>query len=110
MARRLPSGDALMRRAEELGVSIASGEQINVAGKGMASIPAHEHEIQRRVLEAERHLRESRLWSVALVSAVASVISAAAAWVAIVRSPDAVVTAPVSLAPPQSAASSKPAP
>jgi hypothetical protein len=55
MSKRLLEGDALMRRAADLGVSIASGEMINVGGKGMASIPAHEHEIQRRVLEAERH-------------------------------------------------------
>lgn len=109
MASRLPSGDALVRRAEELGVSIASGEHINVAGKGMASIPAHEHEIQRRVLEAERHLRESRLWIVALVSAIASVISAAAAWEAIVRPPAAAVMAPVSPVPPRSEANERPA-
>jgi hypothetical protein len=74
---------ALKRRATELGVSIASGEIMNVGGQGSVSIPAHEHEIQRRVLEAERHLREHRLWIVALISAIASVVSAVPAWVAI---------------------------
>jgi hypothetical protein len=85
MTKRLLEGDALKRRAAELGVNIESGEMINVAGKGMASIPAHDHEIQRRVLEAERHLREHRLWIVALISAIASVVSAVAAWVAIAQ-------------------------
>jgi hypothetical protein len=85
MTKRLLDGDALMQRAAELGVNIESGEMINVAGRGMAPIQAHEHEIQRRVLEAERHLRDSRLWIVALVSAVASVVSAIAAWVAIAK-------------------------
>jgi len=85
MTKRLLEGDALKRRAAELGVSIASGEIMNVGGQGSVSIPAHEHEIQRRVLEAERHLREHRLWIVALISAVASVVSAVAAWVAIAK-------------------------
>jgi hypothetical protein len=85
MSKRLLEGDALMRRAADLGVSAASGEMISVAGKGMASIPAHEHETQRRVLEAERHLREHRLWIGALISSRASVVSAVAAWVAIAK-------------------------
>jgi hypothetical protein len=85
MTKRLLEGDALERRATELGVSIASGEIMNVGGQGSVSISAHEHEIQRRVLEAERHLREHRLWIVALISAIASVVSAVAAWVAIAK-------------------------
>ena len=83
MTKPVLSGDALMSRAEHLGVSTASGDSIGVAGKGMVPIRADEHEIQRRVLEAERHVRDGRLWIVALVSAIASLISAAAAWVAI---------------------------
>ncbi len=108
MAKSLLTGDALKLRAEELGVNIASGEMINVAGQGMASIPAHEHEIQRRVLEAERHGRESRLWIVALVSAIASVISAAAAWVAIFHGSDHAVAAPSVPMSTQPGASAKP--
>jgi hypothetical protein len=45
----------------------------------MPEYRAPEHEIQRRVLEAERHQREGRLWMVALISAIASVVSAALA-------------------------------
>jgi hypothetical protein len=85
MTKRLLEGDALKRRAADLGVSIASNEIMNVGGKGSVSISAHEHEIQQRVLEAERHLREHRLWIVALISAIASVVSAVAAWVAIAK-------------------------
>lgn len=43
-----------------------------------------EPELQRRVLDAERSLREARLWIIALVSAIASVVSAIAAWTAVV--------------------------
>jgi hypothetical protein len=44
---------------------------------------APQHVIQQRVLDAERHHREHRIWLIALVSSLASVISAAAAWAAI---------------------------
>ena len=76
------SGDALKRRAAELGVSM-TGAGTYMTPSGPVSYGAEEHELQRRVLEAERHVRDGRLWIVALVSAVASVVSAAAAWVAI---------------------------
>jgi type IV secretory pathway component VirB8 len=40
--------------------------------------------LQRRVIEAERSHRESRLWLIAVISSIASVISAATAIVAVV--------------------------
>lgn len=42
-----------------------------------------EEEIRRRIFNVERSKREHRLWVVALGSAIASAISAAAAWTAI---------------------------
>jgi len=74
----LLEGDALFQRAAELGVSTGSGDSYVDPSqfKSMREFQAPEHEIQRRVLEAERHQREARLWLVALVSAIASVISA----------------------------------
>ena len=43
---------------------------------------ALDYELQRRVIEAERTIREARLWWIAVISAVASVVSAltAAYW------------------------------
>gem|GEM_PF-1861277 len=44
-----------------------------------------EEEVIRRIQEAPRSIRESRLWLIALVSAIASLFSALAAWVAVLR-------------------------
>ena len=41
-----------------------------------------EEEVIRRIQEAARSLREARLWWIALISGIASVISALAAWTA----------------------------
>jgi hypothetical protein len=75
--RRLLQGEALERRARELGVDIEGGPITqSVSGKQER---ADDSELQRRVLEAERSVRESRLWRSALVSAIASMVSAAVA-------------------------------
>ena len=81
--KKLLTGDALRVRAEELGVITSGDGLVTIPGKGTIPLPAPDYELQRRVLEAERHLREHRLWLVAMVSAVASAISAVAAWLAI---------------------------
>jgi len=73
---KLLAGDELKQRASELGIS-TEGDPIFQSSMGRA--PAPEHELQRRVIEAERAIREHRLWIVALVSAFASVVSAATA-------------------------------
>jgi PP-loop superfamily ATP-utilizing enzyme len=44
-----------------------------------------EEEVIRRIQEAARSIRESRLWLIALMSAIASVFSALAAWFAVFR-------------------------
>jgi hypothetical protein len=59
--RKVPTGQALTRKAQRLGVSL--NDQ-----KGIPSEP----ELQRRVLDAARARRESWLWVVALIAAVVS--------------------------------------
>jgi hypothetical protein len=77
MARRLLRGPELEKRARELGVSMIGGLDMSAAGTVL------EPALQHRVMEAERARREERLWLVALFSAIASAISAAAAWWAV---------------------------
>ena len=74
---KLLKGEQLEERALELGVDI-QGSPItqSVSGK---QIKADDHELQKRVIEAERSRRESKLWLIALISAIASVVSAATA-------------------------------
>lgn len=69
--RKLPTGHDLIKKLEELGVSRQNSSDDNSV-------------LQQRLIEAERHIRENRLWILALISAIASVISAIAAWVAVI--------------------------
>lgn len=73
--RQIPRGQGLLNRANQLGVS----ENETYSSDCILAEP----ELQRRVLEAERHRRDASLWVIALLSAVASVVSAVAAWTAI---------------------------
>ena len=77
----LLTGAALESRDRELGVDIEGDPHIH-SSSGHAP-RASEYELQRRVLEAERGIRESRLWTLAVISAIASVLSAAAAMIAV---------------------------
>ena len=70
---KLKTSDPLLKEAAKLGVSTSE-----LGG------PENWAELQKRVMEAKRFHRESRVWIVALASAIASIISAAAAWYAIV--------------------------
>jgi hypothetical protein len=72
MKRKLLQGAELEARAKELGVYSYTGL-------------LRQEELQRQVMDAERSIREHRLWWVALFSAVASAFSAAAAWWAVVK-------------------------
>lgn len=74
---KLLKGDKLEKRALELGVDIG-GPPITQSATGRHK-RADDYELQRRVIDAERSHRESRLWIIALTSAIASVISAATA-------------------------------
>jgi hypothetical protein len=80
---RLLQGAELERRAQELGVA-TEGDAITQSASGRRR-RADDTELQRRVLDAERSVRESRLWLLALLSAIASVVSAIAAWIAVLR-------------------------
>ena len=77
----LLTGAALESRAQELGVDI-EGDPRTHSSSGRAP-RASDYELQRRVSEAERRIRESRLWILAVISAIASVLSAAAAMIAV---------------------------
>jgi hypothetical protein len=78
---KLLQGSELEQRCTELGISIEGPPRTQSSPPN--SPRASDFELQRRLLEAERSLRESRLWLVALISSVASVLSAAAALVAL---------------------------
>lgn len=79
----LLTGAALESRARELGADV-EGEPRTHSSSGRAP-RASDYEIQRRVLEAKRRIRESRLWILAVISAIASALSAAAAMIAVWR-------------------------
>ncbi|HVP76723.1 MAG TPA: hypothetical protein VMV04_02410 [Thermodesulfobacteriota bacterium] len=66
---------AMREYAMELGCSLSSTYTSN--GKHL------EEEMVKRIQEAMRSIRETRMWWIAFVSAVASVISALAAWLAV---------------------------
>jgi hypothetical protein len=79
---RLPEGEELKRRAVELGVD-TGGEPRTASSSGRAPF-ALEYELQRRVIEAERSIRESKLWKIAVLSAITAMISAIASIVSAV--------------------------
>lgn len=74
--RQLPRGEALERMAERLGVS----REGTLFPSGAIT---NEPELQRRVQEALRSRRDSWMWLLAFVSALASAASAFAAWLAV---------------------------
>lgn len=80
---KLLVGDELEKRAKELGVDTEGGPITqSVSGHHKR---ADDAELQRRVIEAERSIRESKLWIIAVISAVASVFSAIAAIIAVTK-------------------------
>jgi hypothetical protein len=82
----LLSGDELEKRARQLGIDIL-GDGRSAGGGSMAAGPsrAPDYELQRRVQEAERSRRESWLWILAVISAIAALASAATAYYLAVR-------------------------
>ena len=66
----------LRKLAQEYGCSLS----FTYIGNGAKHM---EEEIIRRIQEADRSMRESRLWLIAVASALASILSAMAAWVAV---------------------------
>lgn len=80
---RLLQGDELERRAQELGVDI-QGDAITQSSSGRHH-HADDAELQRCILNAESSIRASRLWLLALLSPIASVVSAIVAWIAVLK-------------------------
>ena len=78
---KLLQGEELEKRAIELGVDIQGPPRTQSASG--RSPRADDNELQRRVLDAERSIREQRLWLIAVISAIASVLSAVTALVAV---------------------------
>jgi hypothetical protein len=74
--KRLPRGNDLNKLAEELGVSFHESALSPGGGENEAIM-------QARVLAALRDRRDGKLWIVALISAIASALSALAAWYAV---------------------------
>ena len=68
---------ALREYAQEIGCSVSSS--YTSEGKHL------EEEMVRRIHESIRSIRESRLWWIAVLSAIASVLSALAAWMAVLK-------------------------
>lgn len=82
--RKLPTdAEALERLAEELGISMFKPAETKYDKTG-----TNTYEVQRRIRESIKDWRDGWLWLIALISASASVLSALAAWMAVVmRSP-----------------------
>ena len=84
MRKALPTGEALRKRAEELGVVITKDDPNEPVGAyKMFRAVVSEAELQRRVIDAERHLQAQRMWIIAVIAATSSVVSAIAAWCAV---------------------------
>ena len=79
--RKLLAGAELRQRCHELGV-----DTTEVTYGSRQRIEAGDDVLQRRLLEAQRSRRERGLWILAVLSAIAPVVSAlAAAWLAVWR-------------------------
>lgn len=74
--KRLPLGEELNKLARKLGVTFH--ESALAAGGS-----ENEAIMQARVLAALREQRDSKLWIIALISAIASALSALVAWWAV---------------------------
>jgi len=85
MGKQLLAGEELDQRVKALGVD-PTGDQILGTKQNVRHPRASDFELQRRVQEAERSIQGSKLWWVAFISALASLASAIAAWVAVARS------------------------
>jgi hypothetical protein len=75
------TGEDLKREARALGLS----EDGWYDHRGTVLELFREAALQTRVREAKRARRESRLWIIAVISALTSLFSAAAAWLAVLK-------------------------
>ena len=76
--------NALQERAEQLGVVVTTDNPNESHGAyEIFRQRISEAELQSRVMEAERHVLARRAWFVTVIAAIASAISALAAWTAV---------------------------
>jgi hypothetical protein len=75
---KLLTGERLKAECERLGIPTTMQVTQSVMTRDAPDI-----ELQRRLIETKRSIREGRLWIVALVSMIVSIVSAAAAWWAV---------------------------
>ena len=78
--------EALVQKAKELGLPTNSGIY-KPKDQVWSELEISDWELYRRIKNEERHRREHRLWKVALISMIFAVLSALAAWWAILRNP-----------------------
>jgi hypothetical protein len=77
--KKLPDDEIELRKlAQQLGVSTHG---LVDPTDSKTNIP----ELQSRIINVQRSIREGRLWWIALISTVGSLLSALAAWIAILR-------------------------
>jgi len=84
--RKALQGRELWDRARTLGISFGALPFKTLPGADPNPDEYdNAYEIQRRIMEFERHQRDHRVAIVAIISSVASMVSAMAAWYAVVR-------------------------
>lgn len=84
----------VMSRESDLGRKAGLDDLLKIFGCSQQDLgdahmrPFQEGEALRRIRESARSGRESSLWFIALSSAVVSVLSALAAWLAVLKNPN----------------------
>jgi len=60
-------------------------DRLRISRHSLATSAGDDHwEMQHRWMETKRHFRDSNMWIIALISSIASVLSALAAWTAFI--------------------------
>ena len=76
--KKLPTDKTeLLNYAHKMGVSLHRLYN----SEGILDVP----ELHNRIINYQRSIREGRLWLIALISAIASLLSALASWTAVLR-------------------------
>lgn len=79
--KKLLTGEKLDNAVKRLGVSTV-GDPITQSRMG--NHKADESTLQKRVMDAENHIRQNKLWWLAVFSALAAVISAASTVISVI--------------------------
>ena len=78
----MASYDDLLAEARKLGIPTNSGVY-KPKSEAWTEVQISEWELHRRIKEEQRNLREQRLWLIAVISACGALLSAIAAWSAV---------------------------